>query len=172
MKLQEIEYAGLKKSDESTGVETICPILDSYSQLQMLLFFAFQHPRWQISLAQFKIFSLLKVVYFFFLVFFSPSCHLRPLHLMSISRVTLGNELTGWMTVYKDRVRDSTSVCNLVGTQSRASLIKRSHSSLDFSIIVLISLLSLLLHHSVGYYSDYLCCSILLITSNALNSVL
>lgn len=123
----------------------------------MLLFFAFQHPRWQISLAQFKIFSLLKLVYFFFLVFFSPSCHLRPLRLMSIYRVTSGNELTGWMTVYMDRVRDSTSVCNLVGTQSIASLIKSSHSSPDFSIIVLISLLCALLYHSMGCYSDYLC---------------
>lgn len=170
MKLQEIEYAGLKKSDESIEVETICPILDSYSQLQMLLFFAFQHPRWQISLAQFKIFSLLKVVYFFFCLLFTI-LSLKTLHLMSISRVTLGNELTGWMTVYKDRVRDSTSVYNLVGTQSRASLIKRIHSSLDFSIIVLISLLSSVFHH-MGCYSDYLCCSILIVKNNALNSVL
>lgn len=48
MNLQEIDYAGLK-GGESIEVETICTIPDPYSQLQMLLFFAFQHPRWQFS---------------------------------------------------------------------------------------------------------------------------
>lgn len=58
MNLQEIDYAGLK-GGESIEVETICTIPDPYSQLQMLLFFAFQHPRWQFSITQFKIFSML-----------------------------------------------------------------------------------------------------------------
>lgn len=157
-----MDYAGLKKSGESIERETICTIPDPYSELQMLLLFAFQHPRWQISLAQFKIFSMLtELVYIFFFVFPLPSpSHLRPFHLMSIYRVTMENELTGWMTLYMYRVRDSTSVCNLVGVQSVASLIKSHYSSPGFSIIVLISLLCLLLYHSMGRYSDYLYCSI------------
>lgn len=98
MKLQEIEYAGLKKSDESIGVETICPILDSYSQLQMLLFFAFQHPRWQISLAQFKIFSLLKLVYFFFCLLFT---------ILSLKTPSFNEYLQGHIREWADRMNDS-----------------------------------------------------------------
>lgn len=72
--LQEMDYAGLKKSGESIEGETICTIPDPYSELQMLLLLAFQHPRWQIALAQFKIFSMLtELVYIFFL---SSLCHL------------------------------------------------------------------------------------------------
>lgn len=66
MNFQEIDYLGLK-SGESVEVETICSIPDPSSQLQMLLFFAFQHPRWQISLAQFKPFSMLTELVYIFL---------------------------------------------------------------------------------------------------------
>lgn len=75
------------------------PILDSYFQLQMLLFFALQHPRWQISLAQFKFFSLLKLVYYFLSFFFFT--------ILSLKTPSFNEYLQGHVKEGADRMNDS-----------------------------------------------------------------